>query len=625
MIKELRNDILKIVLTSILLGFAIYIEHTFNLEMWQYLLIFLVPYLLIGFDVLKEAFEKLFSGEFFEEDFLMSLATMIALFIGFIPNAEPCFGEAVFVMLFFKIGELFEEIAEGKTEKSIEELMEIRPDVANLCIDGEIKKVNPNEVKVGDIIEVYPGEKVPLDGIVLKGSSTVNTAALTGESVPQILKENDTILSGFVNLSGILKVKVSKEFGESTASKIIELVKNATENKSKSEKFITKFSRIYTPIVVVLAIILAIIPPLITGNFEQTFPVWLFRSLSFLIVSCPCALVISVPLAFFGGIGKASKNGILIKGSSYLEILSKAKNCVFDKTGTLTKGVFEVIAIHPEIYDEERLLHLAAHVERFSKHPIAISLKNAYPNEDDDCTVTDVTDIAGQGIKAKVNDDFVAVGNSKLMDSLNINWKPCEVSGTIVHVAINDEYFGHIVISDRLKEGSREAINELKAEKMHTVMLTGDQKDSAEAISNELGIEEYFYGLLPEEKSQKIQEIITSESKEEKTIFVGDGINDAIVLAKADLGVAMGCMGQDAAIEIADVVLMDDNIEKIPLAIKIAKYTKKIVKQNIAFTLLVKILVLILACFGYAPMWLAVFADVGVTVLAVLNAVRVLK
>ena len=623
--KELKKEILRIIIAGIQLGLAIITSNVIRLETWQMLILFLIPYLFIGYDVLKEAFEKIIHGEFFEEDFLMSLATIGALLIGFLPNTDNMFAEAVFVMLFFKVGELFEEIAEGKTEKSIEELMEIRPEYANLVKDNEVQKVTPEEVKVGEIIEVYPGEKVPLDGVIIKGTSAFNTSALTGESVRRTINQGEDVYSGFINLSSNVSIKVTKVYSESSASKIIDLVKNAVDNKSKSERFITKFSKVYTPLVILIALILAIVPPILSESFIDNFASWLTRSLTFLVVSCPCALVISVPLAFFGGIGALSKKGVLVKGSSYLENLRYVNTIIFDKTGTLTKGSFEVVAIHPEKCDENQLLHLAAHVERYSKHPIAISLKEAFKNEDDNCTVEVLEDIAGKGIKAVVNGDDVVVGNDKLMSEIGIVTKSCEYVGTIVHVAVNDEYYGHIVISDKLKDDAQDAMTLLKMKGFSTVMLTGDHEDVAKDISNKLGITEYFAELLPEDKYQVVKEIVEKEGKKEKTIFVGDGINDAPAIANADIGVAMGSLGQDAAIEVADVVLMNDKVMSIVNGIDISNKTVKIAKQNIIFAILVKIVVLILASFGYAPMWLAVFADVGVTVLAVLNAMRTLK
>ena len=623
--KETKQNLLKIVISAFLLVIAVVVEHSLSLPLWGNLLLFLVPYFVVGFETLKEAVENIIHGEIFDEDFLMCIATVGALAIGFIPNGSPQFAEAVFVMLFFQLGELFEEIAEGKSEKSIEALMEIRPDYAHVERNGKYEKVNPETVKVGDIIVIAPGQKVPMDGIIIEGKTSLNTVAITGESVPRNVAEDDVILSGCVNISGTVKVRVTKKFEDSTVSKIIDLVENASEHKSKSEKFITKFSKLYTPVVVILALLVAVIPPLISGNFIETFSTCLLRALTFLVVSCPCALVISVPLAFFGGIGGASKKGILIKGSNYVDALAKLDTVVFDKTGTLTEGVFKVVAVHPEIYDENKLLHLSAHVERYSTHPIAISLKDAYENEDDDCKVTEVQEFAGQGVKANVNGDIVYVGNSKLMDSIGIKWKECEKNGTIVHVAINGEYFGHIVISDRIKADSKNAVNKIKHDGIKTIMLTGDHKDVAENVFKELSLDEYYSELLPQDKVSKLEEIISKKHGKRNVAFVGDGINDAPVIARADVGIAMGAIGSDAAIEAADVILMEDKTSKIAEAIKIAKRTIKIATENIVFAIAVKIIVLILAVLGYAPMWLAVFADVGVTVLAVLNSIRALN
>ena len=624
--EETKHDLIKIIVSAILLGVAIFIEHKLGLPMWANLLIYLVPYFLVGLETIKEAIENIFHGEIFDEDFLMFVATVGALSIGFIPGGEPQFAEAVFVMLFFQLGELFEGIAEGKSEKSIEALMEIRPDIAYIERDGKVEKVDPTTVDVGDIMVISPGQKVPMDGVVIEGKTSLNTVAITGESVPRTVNEEDVILSGCVNINGTVRARVTKRFEDSTVAKIIDLVENASEHKSKSEKFITKFSRIYTPIVVILAIIVAIIPPLVSGDFIGSFSTWLLRALTFLVVSCPCALVISVPLAFFGGIGGASKKGILIKGANHVDSLSKINTVVFDKTGTLTEGVFKVVAIHPEIYDENKLLHLAAHVERYSSHPIAISLKDAYENEDDDCKVSEVEEFAGQGVKAKVNDDIVYVGNYKLMKRIGIDWKDCEEPGTIVHVAINGEYFGHIVISDRIKSDSENAISKIKKDGIKTIMLTGDHKDVAENVAKELKIDEFYAELLPQDKVSKLEEFINKKNNKKSNVaFVGDGINDAPVIARADVGIAMGAIGSDAAIEAADVVLMEDKPSKLAEAIKIAKRTIRIAMQNIVFAIAIKIIVLILAAFGYAPMWLAVFADVGVTVLAVLNSMRALK
>lgn len=623
--KETKFDLYKIILSAIFLVIAVIIEKNCNLPLWGNLLVYLVPYLIAGYEVLKEAVESIIHGEFFDEDFLMCIATLGALAIGFLPDAKPEFAEAVFVMLFFQVGELFEEIAEGNSKKSISSLMDIRPDYAYIEQNGKVKKVNPETVNIGDIIVISPGQKVPMDGVIIEGKTSLNTVAITGESVPRDVNIGDNIISGCVNGSGTVRAKVTKTFSESTVSKIIDLVENAADHKSKSENFITKFSKIYTPIVVLLAVVLAIVPPVFSGDFVNNFSIWLARALTFLVVSCPCALVISVPLSFFGGIGGASKNGILIKGSNYIEALSKIKTIVFDKTGTLTEGVFEVVAIHPELFDEDKLLHLAAHVERYSTHPIAISLKNAYGNEDDECKITDVEEIAGNGIKAKVNDDIVCVGNHKLMESLGIKWKACEHVGTIVHVAINGEYFGHIVISDKIKNDSENAVRKIKECGIKTVMLTGDHKDVAKDVAKKLNLDDFYAELLPQDKVSELESIISKKEKGSNVAFVGDGINDAPVIARADIGIAMGAMGSDAAIEAADVVLMEDKTSKIAEAIKIAKRTLRIAKENIIFAIMVKVIVLILAALGLAPMWLAVFADVGVTVIAVLNAMRTLK
>ncbi len=620
---EVKKSIVTLVLSSVLLIVAYTLDKTLEIPLWSKLLIYLVPYLIAGFDVLKEAVEGFKEHEFFGEEFLMSIATIGALAIGFIPGAEAKFVEAVFVMLFFKVGELFEEIAEGNGEKSIESLMEMRPDFANLVKDGKPEKVDPHLVNVGDIIEIHPGEKVPMDGMILEGSTSLNTVAITGESVPRHANEEDMVLSGSINLSGNIKVQVAKSFEESTASKIIELVENAEENKSKSTKFITKFAKVYTPIVCALAVILTIVPSLITKDFAT----WILRALTFLVVSCPCALVISVPLAYFGGIGGAAKRGIIIKGANHLEDLAKATTIVVDKTGTLTEGVFEVTAIHPKEFNEKELLHLASHAEYYSSHPIALSLKEAYhkvEGEEDHCTIADIEEIAGLGIKACVNGELVYVGNAKLMDSIGVSYENCHHHGTVVHVAKANEYIGHIVISDRIKEDSKEAISDFKKHKMQTIMLTGDTEKIAQGVKEELSLDSYFAELLPQDKVTKLEEILKTTEKG-KVIFVGDGINDAPVLARADVGVAMGAMGSDAAIEAADVVLMEDKISKINTARRIAKKTQRIAIENIYFAIIVKVLVLILAAIGYAPMWLAVFADVGVTVLAVLNSMRTLR
>ena len=616
--EEGRGRIIKIISAMVLLIAAAIIERRTAWADWQYLLLFLVPYLIVGWETLKEAAEALFHGEPMSEDFLMSIATIGALAIGFMPGAETQFPEAVFVMLFFQIGEMFEEVAEGRSRKSISHLMDIRPDTANVERDGEIFKVTPDMVKVGEIIVIRPGEKVPMDGVIIEGTSSLDTVALTGESVPRSVQKGDEILSGCVNLNGLLKVRTTKEFAESTVSKILDLVENAAESKSRSESFITKFARIYTPIVVGLAVLVAVIPGLITGEWAT----WIYRGLLFLVVSCPCALVISVPLTFFGGLGGASRKGILIKGANMLDKLAGVKTVVFDKTGTLTEGVFEVTAVHPQVIDDNELLHLAAHVERHSTHPIAMALRNAYPNEQDDCVITDVQETAGHGIIANVNGKSVAVGNSKLMEKVGAEWRPCHHHGTIIQVAIDGKYAGHIVISDRIKEDSSYAVALLKdAGVSKTVMLTGDQEHVAAAVAAKVGVDEYHAQLLPADKVSEVEKLL----KNGTLAFVGDGINDAPVLTRADIGIAMGALGSDAAIEAADVVLMDDKPSKIALVVKIARRTIRIAKENIWFAIGIKILVLLLAIPGLATMWMAVFADVGVTVLAVLNAMRALR
>ncbi len=625
----LKKQIIKIAVAALLLIAAVVVEKTCGLSKWQLLLVYLVPYLFIGFDTLKEAAEGLAHGEAFNEHFLMSIATIGALCIGFLPGAETQYPEAVFVMLFFQIGELFEGYAEGKSRESIAHLMDIRPDVAHVERNGAVEEVGPEQVAVGETILVKPGEKVPLDGVVIEGSTSLNTVALTGESVPRNVTEGDEVISGCVNLSGLVKVRTTKAFGESTVSKIIDLVENATESKSKNETFITRFARVYTPVVVFAALALALLPPLFSGDFMGTFATWLYRALMFLVVSCPCALVISVPLTFFGGIGGASRKGILVKGSNYLDVLSKVDTVVFDKTGTLTHGQFAVTAVHPEKCDERHLLHLAAHVEHYSTHPVGAALRDAFPDEaTDGCKLSEVEEIAGQGIKAKVENWTVCVGNAKMMDSIGAKWHDCEHIGTIIHVAIDGEYAGHIVINDKVKEDSAKAINDLKSLGVsRTVMLTGDRKEVGKDVAEKLGIDEYHAELLPADKVAYIEKLINNKpaAPNSQLAFVGDGINDAPVLARADVGIAMGGLGSDAAIEAADVVLMDDKPSKIALAIRIARRTLRIAKQNVWFAIGVKVLVLLLAAFGIATMWMAVFADVGVTVLAVFNAMRALK
>ena len=641
----LKGQIIKITVTVALLVAAVIIEKRCDLRTWQLLLIYLVPYLFIGFDTLKEAAEGLAHGEAFNEHFLMSIATIGALCIGFLPGAETQFPEAVFVMLFFQVGELFEGYAEGKSRDSIAHLMDIRPDVAHVERNGQMESVSPEQVEVGETIVVKPGEKVPLDGVIIEGNTSLNTVALTGESLPREVAEGDEVISGCVNYSGVIKVRTTKSFGESTVSKIIDLVENATENKSKSETFISKFARVYTPVVVFAALALAVLPPLFSGDFAGTFATWLYRALMFLVVSCPCALVISVPLTFFGGIGGASRKGILVKGANYMDVLAKVGTVVFDKTGTLTHGQFAVTAIHSgqsdcktEIADSQntqlstlnsQLLHLAAHVEHFSTHPIGAALRDAFPDEaTDGCKLSDVEEIAGQGIRAKVEDKTVCVGNAKMMDAIGAKWRDCEHVGTIIHVAIDGEYAGHIVINDRIKEDSAEAIAELKSLGVNrTVMLTGDRKEVGEDVAKKLQLSEYHAELMPADKVAYVDELLNSKPStlNSQLAFVGDGINDAPVLARADVGIAMGGLGSDAAIEAADVVLMDDKPSKIALAIRIARRTIRIAKQNVWFAIGVKVAVLVLAALGIGTMWMAVFADVGVTVLAVLNAMRALK
>ena len=624
--KENKERLVKIIAAATLLVVAVVVSKVTNLKMWQELLLFLVPYVIVGGETLKEAAEKLLHGELLDEDFLMSVATLGALSIGFIPGAESQFPEAVFVMLFFQVGELFEDMAEDKSRDSITELMDIRPDTASVERDGGIVVVNPAEIAVGETIVIKPGKKVPLDGVVLEGASSLDTVALTGESVPRGIGVGDNILSGCVNLSGVLRARVTKPFTESTASKILELVENAAENKSKSESFITRFAKVYTPIVVALAVLLAILPPLLSGNFSAEFAKWLYRALTFLIVSCPCALVISIPLAFFGGIGGAARKGILVKGSNYLEALAGLGTVVFDKTGTLTEGVFEVTAVHPETIDEKELLHLAAHVERYSTHPVAISLRLAYPDEADSCSVEDVEEVAGQGVKARVNGKTVCVGNSKMMEAIGVTWKDCEKKGTIVHVSLDGEYVGHIVVSDRIKADAAEALKALKENGVaKTVMLTGDKADVAAEVASEVGVDEFRAELLPADKVSEVEKLITGKPDGRSLAFVGDGINDAPVLARADVGIAMGALGSDAAIEAADVVLMDDKPSKLAAGIKVARKTLGIARQNTVFSIGVKVLVLLLAMVGMATMWMAVLADVGVMVLAVLNSTRALK
>ncbi len=624
----LKSKVVLIGTTILLLVGAALIEHFMNLATWQLLLIYLVPYILIGHDTLKEAAEGIMKGDMFNEDFLMSVATIGALAIGFLPGSDTEFMEAVFVMLFFQIGELFEGYAEGRSRDSISHLMEIKPDVANVERNGNTMQVSPEEVAIGETIVIRPGEKVPLDGKVTEGQTTLNTIAITGESMPRQITEGNEVISGCINISGVIKVQTTKTFGESTVSKIINLVENANENKSKSESFISRFAHVYTPIVVFLAVALALVPPIFSAaGYAESFPLWLNRALIFLVVSCPCALVISVPLTFFGGIGGASRNGILIKGSNYMDALANLSTVVFDKTGTLTHGQFEVEAIHPENYDAQELLHMAAHVEHFTTHPIGVALRDAFPNEaTDGCEITEVEEIAGQGIRAKVGNHTVCVGNTKMMDSIGAKWHNCHKVGTIIHIAIDGIYAGHIIINDKIKEDSKEAISQLKALGVgKTVMLTGDRKEVGEKVAQQLHIDEYHTELLPTDKVSHMERLINEKPADSTLAFVGDGINDAPVLKRADVGIAMGAFGSDAAIEAADVVLMDDKPSKVATAISIARRTISIAHQNVWFAIGVKVAILLLATVGLGTMWMAVFADVGVTVLAVLNAMRALK
>ena len=626
MTKKHKKMLNRIIISAILLLFAICFERLVKIDnLFIIMAIYLVPYFIIGYDVLKRAFKNIINGQVFDENFLMTIATIGAVLIGFFPNTEPQYAEAVFVMLFYQIGELFQSIAVGKSRKSIASLMDIRPDIAMIERDGQLIKVDPESVNIGEIITVRAGEKIALDGNIVEGESTVDAAALTGEAIPLVKKKGDLVLSGCVNLSGVLKIKVTKPFSESTVSKILELVENSSEHKSKSENFITKFARYYTPIVVASAMILAFIPPLFSDlGYISALPSWIIKALTFLVISCPCALVISVPLSFFGGIGGASKKGILIKGSNYLETLANAETIVFDKTGTLTSGSFSVTEINSEQLDNDELLRLAAHCENYSNHPIALALKKAYGKTINTSIISDVKETAGYGTQALIGSEKVFCGNKKFMSMLNIPNLPTVNFGTVVYVAINNQYAGYIVISDQIKPNSKSAVACLKKQGIkHTVMLTGDRKSTADIVCKETNIDEYYSELLPNQKVEKLEQLLKETDK--SLIFVGDGINDAPVLMRADIGIAMGALGSDAAIEAADIVLMDDDPLKIPTAIQLAKNTIKIVRQNIAFALGVKALVLVLSILGYTPMWAAVFADVGVAVIAILNAMRTLK
>ncbi len=605
---------IKIVIAFILFMAALVINFP---NEWINKMLYIIAYLIVGFEVVLEAVENIFKGKVFDENFLMTIATIGAFAIGEFP-------EAVAVMLFYQVGELFQSYAVDKSRKSIASLMDIRPDYANVKRNNEISKINPEEVKIGETIIVKPGEKIPLDGKIIKGNSMLDTSALTGESLPREVKENDEVLSGCINQNGLLEIEVTKEFGESTVSKILDLVENASSKKSKSENFITKFAKYYTPAVVIIAVFLAVIPTLVIEGAE--FTDWLYRALTFLVVSCPCALVISIPLGFFGGIGGASKKGILVKGSNYLEALSNSEIVVFDKTGTLTKGVFEVQKIEPVGILKEELIKYAAYAESYSNHPISVSIKKAYGEEINTNLISKTEELSGRGVVAIIEDKEVLAGNEKLMQEKNIKYTKCNEVGTIVYIAINKEFAGYIVISDEIKEDSKKAINDLKKNNIkQTVMLTGDKKDVGESVAKELGIDKTYTELLPDGKVEKVEQLLKEKTEKGKLVFVGDGINDAPVLALADIGIAMGGLGADSAIEAADIVIMTDEPSKINTAMKISKKTMRIVKQNIIFAIGIKIAVLILSAFGLSTMWEAVFADVGVSVIAIINSLRALK
>lgn len=606
---------IKIIISAILFVLALVIP--FSNE-WINNGLFIISYLIVGFEILKKAVRNIFRGKVFDENFLMAVATIGAFVIGEFP-------EAVAVMLFYQVGELFQGYAVDKSRKSIASLMDIRPDYANIEKDGKIEKVDPDEVKIGDIIIVKTGEKIPLDGVVVEGTSSLDTMALTGESVPRVVKTEDEVLSGCINKDGLLKIRVTKEFGESTVSKILDLVENASSKKSKSENFITKFAKYYTPTVVIIAVLLAFIPPIILKDFS-TFSVWLYRALSFLVVSCPCALVISIPLSFFGGIGGASKMGILIKGSNYLEALANTETVVFDKTGTLTEGIFEVQDIYAEGIEKDELLRIVAHAENYSNHPIAKSVKKAYNKEIDENIIKNPQELSGKGIWAKIDEKDILVGNEKLMVEEEIDFKKCDEVGTILYVAIDKKYVGYVLIADKIKQDSSKTIRELKAMNIkETVMLTGDKKEVGEYVAKKLNMDKVYTELLPDGKVEKVEELLKQKSEKGKLVFVGDGINDAPVLTIADIGVAMGGLGSDAAIEAADIVIMTDETSKISKSINLSKKTMRIVRENIIFAIFVKIAVLVLTAFGASTMWEAVFADVGVSVIAIINALRMLN
>ncbi len=606
-----KKTLIRIIISLVLLVIVSFLP----LDGYMQLAVYLIPYAVIGYDILWKAVRNILHGQVFDENFLMAIATIGAF-------ALKDYREGSAVMLFYQVGELFQSVAVGKSRKSISSLMDIRPDSANLERNGEIVSVDPEEVSIGDVIIIRPGEKIPLDGVIIEGSTSADTSALTGESVPKTLHEGDDVISGCININGVIRVKVTKEFGESTVSKILDLVENSGSKKAKAENFITKFARYYTPCVVIGALLLAVVPSIITGEWAK----WINRALIFLVVSCPCALVISVPLSFFGGIGGASRCGILIKGGNYLETLSKAEVVVFDKTGTLTKGVFNVTVIHPQVLTEERLIELAAYAEAYSTHPISRSIREAYNKEIDKSRITDVEELSGKGVCAVIDGQKVYAGNNKLMEQIGVEWHPCHHTGTTVHIAVGSEYAGHIVISDEVKLDSADAIKLLKNEGIKkTVMLTGDAKEVGESTAKALGLDEAYTQLLPDGKVEMVEKLLSEKSANGKLVFVGDGINDAPVLSRADIGIAMGNVGSDAAIEAADIVLMDDKPSKIAAAIEISKKTLRIVHQNIVFALAVKLAVLVLSAVGIANMWAAVFADVGVSVIAIINAMRALK
>jgi len=620
-----KKNLIRIIISAVLMIILKFMPVTGILRFALYLL----PYLIIGYDILIKAGKGIINKQPFDECLLMAIATIGAIALGLIDNGD--YTEAIAVMLFYQIGEWFQSYAVGKSRKNITELMDICPDYANVKAEnGQLEQVDPDDVEIGTIIVVQPGEKVPIDGIVRKGRSSLNTAALTGESVPRDIKEGEEVISGCINLNGLLEIETTKEFGDSTVSKVLELISDASSRKSKSENFITKFARVYTPAVVYSALALAFLPPIISliMGIDPALTKWIYRALTFLVISCPCALVVSIPLSFFAGIGGASKQGILVKGSNYLEILANTKTVVFDKTGTLTKGVFDVTAIHPHDFDEHELLHLAAHVERYSKHPIAESLKRAYEHEADECSVESIEEIAGRGVRAVVNGRVVCVGNAKMMEEAGATegFKECSLTGTIIHVAVDGKYAGHIVISDVVKPHSKQAIHELKKHGVsETIMLTGDLKKVADKVSEELKLDKVYSDLLPQDKVEKVEELLSEKkNKDDVLAFVGDGINDAPVLSRADIGIAMGAMGSDAAIEAADVVLMDDDPLKIATAIAVSRKCLRIVKQNIYFAIGVKLICLLLGALGIANMWIAIFADVGVMIICVLNAIRCL-